>query len=97
MARTLLFVMLAVAFIAGISYRLMQGKEAEGANPAPMGEMAPAPEAIPAVSPAPTTAAPTDDDEDSPKPASPSREKFESDEDIEDTDDGLTIEVEEEE
>ena len=37
------------------------------------------------------------DDEDVPKPVSPSREKFESDDDAEDTDDGLTIEVEEEE
>ena len=96
MTRTLLFGILAVAFIAGISYRLMQDERSEVASPTPMGEATtPAPEVVPVTSPTP--AGPTDDDEDAPKPVSPSREKFESEDDTEDTDDGLTIEVEEEE
>jgi hypothetical protein len=69
----------------------------EGASPETI-EIPSEPMLVPSLDPAPTEAPPANEEEDAaPEKPSPSREKFESDDDTEDTDDGLTIEVEREE
>lgn len=95
MARLILFVLLVIAFAAGIGYRLTHDTRETADTPVVANETSPAPSA-PVESPIQTETAPlSEDDEET--AVSVDEQRFESDDDTEDTDDSVTIEVEEEE
>ncbi|MFA9261904.1 MAG: hypothetical protein ACEQSB_00895 [Undibacterium sp.] len=99
-----------LALLGGIGYWFMNRdtKEAQIFVPEIERSAVPAPEPkTPIITPTPQSvmttpvetkpAVTTDDEEDTPKPASASRQKFESEDETDDTDDSVTIEVEPEE
>lgn len=95
MARLILFVLLVIAFAAGIGYRLTHGTRETADTPVVANETSPAPSA-PVEAPAQAESAPLPED-DVETAVSLDEQHFESDDDTEDTDDSVTVEVEEEE
>lgn len=95
MGRIFLFVLLVIAFAAGIGYRLTHGTPELTAAPVIANEQSPAP-SVPTESPAPVETVPLVEDDETDL-VSVDEQKFESEDETEDTDDSLTIEVEEEE
>ena len=95
MGRIFLFVLLVIAFAAGIGYRLTHGTPENAAAPTLADETSPAP-SVPTESPVPAKTEPVVEDEEE-MVISVDKQRFESEDETEDTDDSLTIEVEEEE
>lgn len=95
MSRILLFIVLVVAFAVGIGYRLMHGTSESVTAPVAADASSPIP-SMPAESPAPfETVVQSAEDDEIEKTISVDEQKFESEDETEDTDDSLTIEVEE--